>query len=887
MSQFFFAWVSPGTPWSSALQRWDESIISFSIEGSEGDIPSMTMLIKNPYIGLLNPGRLYWGWLAWEDDSAVVHELFYGRLVGIPTDLIGEAVTLKFTARPHDYIRQKQLVAETLKVAPGYDRVFMQSGKLDDPDAILEGYSLLYHVDRLTGVVSVSDICVGEDGTLTYGGGSATYSGLKIHLNQSPLMAIAVQATVSWDQQYRGYFDVIYGQMSTFTGEAFISDWPTTGKSLGGGYHAAVGWAANADGLVDMASSLGNVSGSYKWQNLSKKHQTGDTMTVDVSYSHNALDAYFLQMGGIKTVVWERVQTGIQDAFTVDANGDPAPINIPYQLDVTWMTVIPWTVGFDLTLGYEANRKRNEFLFFTLNADAQPIITDPLITEDTEVLSIQSSNLSAPEIDFVNWNSVSGTHVAVGTVVFPDDPSAPGQTSSQICVTAGTAGTVEPTFSNIAGVTTPDGPNTLVWSSLGSTPPPETGSDWNRYLNIAEGTLLLPLPVIADNLSSVLQPGLLTFPPHGLFINQYRLLTDGLSAPGDTIFECETAGMLIPSGLVFTLGTTPPAPIFNTFANPSGQTMYVCTGAGQTGEYHASFNEAKGATTTDGTVTWTSIGAVTLPIGGWPGMTPARSYFPSDRGLLSVQHLICRARAKLRKRARAVQISWETPFQDAIALTCRMNATISDERITGGVATGKVIAYKLIAQGNTGRLYGEVTIGCTVGNAGSITPVTGTPEYVDPGYVDPGYQHYDGAVLTFGPDDVGFTPPVEQAVDDGIVFPLTYEQAVLTDQFNGSQATEIAAVQEAIFLAQEAAYNSGSSSLTLTGAASTSVSYSHPDYAAIQNTMRNANLLGTGLWYELCLRPLTNGPFSAAYLVQTTTLALPKTIDLAAPSSLS
>ena len=32
---------------------------------------------------------------------------------------------------------------------------------------------------------------------------------------------------------------------------------------------------------------------------------------------------------------------------------------------------------------------------------------------------------------------------------------------------------------------------------------------------------MIPLPMIADNLSSVLQPGLMTFPPHGVFINQY------------------------------------------------------------------------------------------------------------------------------------------------------------------------------------------------------------------------------------------------------------------------------------------------------------------------------------------------------------------------------
>ena len=343
MSQFFFAWVSPDTAWSSALERYDENIISFSVEHNEGDIPTMTMIIKNPKIGLLNPGRLYWAWLAWEDDSASVHPLFFGRLVGIPTDTLGEAITLKFIARPKDYIRQKQGLAETLKVAPGYDRVFAPSQKLDDPDVILEGYSLMYHVDRLTGVVSVSDILVGEDGTLAYGGGSATYASLKNHLNQPPLMAIAVQATASWDQQYRGRFDVIYGHMTTFTGESFISDWPTTGKSLGGGYHASVGWAANADGLLQMASALGTVSGHYSWQNLSKSHHTGDTMSIETTYSQNALQGQLEASGGIKDDALAAQPDRHPRRLHGRLNGDPAPINIPAISEVTYMTVVPWT----------------------------------------------------------------------------------------------------------------------------------------------------------------------------------------------------------------------------------------------------------------------------------------------------------------------------------------------------------------------------------------------------------------------------------------------------------------------------------------------------------------------------------------------------------------
>ena len=279
-----------------------------------------------------------------------------------------------------------------------------------------------------------------------------------------------------------------------------------------------------------------------------------------------------------------------------------------------------------------------------------------------------------------------------------------------------------------------------------------------------------------------------------MFINLYRLLTDGDSNPGDQIFECTVPGML---------GGTSVAPVavFNIFTNPSGMMMYICTGAGQTGEFHTTFNEAKGATTTDGSVTWTSLGPVTLPIGGWPGMTPSGRYFPSDRGQTSVQHLICRARAKLRKRARAVQYSWECPFQDAIGLSCRMNAAISDSRIPGGVASGKVIAYKIIAQGNTGRLYGEVTIGCTVGNAGTVASSAGIPTYVADGYVDPGFQLYSGR-SSRSTTTSATRRPSSRRPTTGWCSRSTTEQAVLFNGFHGSQEVELDVVREAIFLAQ-------------------------------------------------------------------------------------
>ena len=66
------------------------------------------------------------------------------------------------------------------------------------------------------------------------------------------------------------------------------------------------------------------------------------------------------------------------------------------------------------------------------------------------------------------------------------------------------------------------------------------------------------------------------------------------------------------------------------------------------------------------------------------------------------------------------------------------------------------------------------------------------------------YQQFTGVVqaLSDGTDDVGYTPPVENAIDDGIVFPLTADQAILTNTFHGSQEAELVAIQDAITLSR-------------------------------------------------------------------------------------
>jgi len=137
-----------------------------------------------------------------------------------------------------------------------------------------------------------------------------------------------------------------------------------------------------------------------------------------------------------------------------------------------------------------------------------------------------------------------------------------------------------------------------------------------------------------------------------------------------------------------------------------------------------------------------------LPIGD----LRRNSYFNTDRGSASVEYLIMLARAKILSRARAVNLSVETPFAFATGLSCRMNATVFDPRLPGGEATGKVTKYALTMNGDSGEAKAEVTIGCTVGRGNSVTPDPGEPTYSDD--YNTGYEAMDGATFDAGTGDI-------------------------------------------------------------------------------------------------------------------------------------
>jgi hypothetical protein len=955
---FYFAWTPSGTPWDVSLARMDETIFSLEIDHDEGQIPQAVIEIRNPRRGML--GGLVWAWISFSVDACGPFPLFFGRLVGVPEKMLFNTLKVKLIARAPDYMYQKQQVARSLKTAPNYDALFFDVLKRDDPDAILEGWSALYHSDRVNLRVSASDILVGEDGTVLFADEDVFHDSVDLTTLQSPLVAVNVKAEVTWQQQYRGSFDVGKWAYPTLGGEAFVGDWPKSGTSLGGGYYAGIAWAGERDpdpataALLSLAPQVTSIS--YQWTNTQRTHTTGDTMSVSLNYT---------PPWGTAIVLRELDEFAIINPDAVDYLGNPDPINKPAKITIDWFCYKTYDLNFlgkqalaTLSLVYVADRKRTERLEMTVKADVQPFLIDPQVVEDTEQITLKSGDLSVPETTLLNWDEVGmGGFVEQGIIVFPDNPLVPGQTSSQVSLNSGNTGMVIPTFSNIAGQTTQDG--TVTWVSMGDTPPQDGAGDWVRDANVALGTIICPKPISGiPNFNSVLAPGQLQHPPQGVAVPRFAMYCTNYGGPGDGIRECISPGIV--GGSFGTGGGGGQFQAqFTFFSNPTGAYLYICVRAGRTSLYHHSWNQALHGQTADGSAVWQNIGFANVPVGGWPGMTPAATFFPTARGQQLTRNMLCRARAKLRKRARAAEVSFEARFEAVSQVSCRMNAGINDIRLPGGKASGKVVSYKLMVDGDAGKVIGKVTLGCSIGNnqlgalsvATAIATDPGIPTYVGVagtpnGYVQAGYQQYESvntlltpgdpnyvapgtapsqgvgfaplpvppawphepptvlplgctnSLWTPGPEDlqgntVGYTPPVGYPNDDGITFPAFGAALILQNQWHGVASTMNPAniksyqlqLDQVVHDAVAQANTTKTVSVGAGGIETTTVPIV-PTYdiqVAVQQAVLKNELFGTGLWYELVLKPLNNGPFANSYVVSTVPLQLPKTIDLAAP----
>lgn len=363
----YFAWIDADEEFDADIHnREDESVFSFEFEHSEGDFAALRLVIKNPRIGLLNIARKTWGVLSFNDNGTVT-PIFKGRLIGVPTNVFDTLVTLDFTAKPTDFEDQKRDLAASLKVLPYYDPIFVSPDSWFDPDAVLEAYSRLWHIDPVTLELTASDILIPEDGVEEVTETQHFYDEMQVTLNQTPLRAVSMVATIPWTQSAGGSIDltpVIKNLFSTsiptsFTMEGLISSWPKPGSGFGSG------WQVLSGGMTDVSYSIPKmeIPPIFSWQ--------GDVPIIPEG-----------------SVIFPLKVTGEYHS------GEKAGFNFNYELVIAQLGYgVP-----QLSVTYSAGREFAQIVTFTLETDQQAIVTAPG-EDEAMVVTLNANKVSDPTQD--------------------------------------------------------------------------------------------------------------------------------------------------------------------------------------------------------------------------------------------------------------------------------------------------------------------------------------------------------------------------------------------------------------------------------------------------------------------------------------------------------
>lgn len=377
---FFFHWVEDeDVEFDEDCEVCDEQIIRFSLEHNEGDCAKLTIDVRNPRIGPLAPSRPIWAWFSWQDDSSdAVVPLFFGRLSGVPTNILAEVITYTLVARPSDYNDLLEDLAESKRVLPFYDPIFVREELAEDPTVVWEGYSEIWHIDRITHEVTSSDHLVG-DSVVVFADADAIHETVQLTLDRRPLQAVQVKGSIPWSQRASGVLDFGTRTFLTYNGESIVGNWPKTGDALAGGYYVV-----HATAIDDLGTGTAEpLSWSVSWQNTAEKHRDGDLMSYNESASGFPSGVNPVTGG---TTISDITATVIGDPKT----GTPAS----FSRNRSAMLVRRQQISTQLVLGIDADRDLKDNVSLLLTSDLQPVLDDPAEAEPFETIELSTNDIA-------------------------------------------------------------------------------------------------------------------------------------------------------------------------------------------------------------------------------------------------------------------------------------------------------------------------------------------------------------------------------------------------------------------------------------------------------------------------------------------------------------
>jgi hypothetical protein len=805
---WYFAWAdaSETTFVPSVHARWDEHIFELEYTHEEGQSAHLSIVIKNPRIPLLGTGRNSWAWLAKDIGGTPTPRGFF-RVVAAPSDMAMEKVKLELVAMPLDLIEQKRAVAAGLMVRPNWDPVFIEESKRLDPDSVLEGYSAAWHIDPITHAVSISDWIVGEDGTEIVAAHDAIYESLKTAIDQPPLKNVVIYANVSWEQYYLGTLDMGQFTYDSDKGAGMAGAWPKAGTGIG------QGWSVKHASSFDYSAAVHNATIKADYKNEDKTHHDGDVM----SYSFNLSTPYLYGSTGQQTFITADYSKTVANDPSI---GQAGSTNISTTATIFFF----WDVKGYYVLEYEAKRTRNEQVRFTLACDLQPMFTDP---GGTQANFAQDSEL-------IKINGKVGQEGFYGPYTGPWEPNHFYHEKDVFTVVIG--GVTYGYQANRDHVSLPTFDFEATATAF------QSGMWLDAGTNVYYGGIYYQVMISGNWTSPPSETQ--TFDPYF----QKPLFTRLEDPHSGSRLYTEVSGFrgYWTPGMTLLTGDLVIAPDNNWY--------HVAIAHNADATFDRFADDETGALLYDLVLNPPPIGDVSYP-----------QYFPTDRGLWSIEYALMKARARLINRARAVTLSYDVRGDLAWGLTLRNSAHFTDARLPAGEVIGKITKLEIKADAKSPASYrGTITIKPVHGTGAEPDPPNpGQSDWTTDGYIDPGYSYRVGASV--GADDINYSYPDPTPTDDGLHFPLDYSTAVVSE-VNQNWVNE-------------------QQILAATVPSTDIISTTDPGdivKQAIEQTIAiyQATISASNSWHVLTLRPVQNGPFDAEWVLTVSDLVLPQQITI-------